>query len=1164
MQLVPRPESQRPFPETASPAARLSHSLLNGSVRPIPADQLDRALDLFRILLTGRWIDRIEMELIHRGEGFFHVSGAGHESSAALAAHLGAQDWLHLHYRDKALMVARGMAPRAFFDALVCNAESGSAGRQMCAHPSSAPLHLLSLAGPVGNSALQAVGVAQELVLQKSPGDPVTVCALGDGTTQQGEVLEAVAEAVRSQLPVLFLIEDNRYAISTTTAGRTFYDRPDGAATEYYGVPVMRLDGRDPLACDTAFAGIVAQLRRERGPVLVVLQVERLTHHTNADDERLYRGAGELARVQETADPIRVLREQLRASGVSEDEIVQLEAGVQSRLRAEAESALLGAQPAVNLDARPPLPVPFPATAAAPDPSRPSLTLLEAMKEALRGRLSGDPRVSLFGQDIEDPKGDVFGLTRGLSTQFPGRVCNAPLSESTITGVSIGRALAGGRPVGFIQFADFLPLAYNQIASELGSIHWRTLGEWSAPVILLSPCGGYRPGLGPFHANTFESTYAHVPGLDVFMPSNAEDAAGLLNAAFESGRPTLFLYPKVLLNDPGAASRIDPTRVVIPPGKARTLSAGGDLTLVSWGATVPLCQRAVEVLSTAGIQAGLIDLRTLSPWDREAVIEAVRRSRRLIVVHEDNHTCGFGAEVVATVAEQAGVPVSVRRITRPDTYVPCNFANQLEVLPSLKRILLAAGDLCDFEVTFEAPVKPADGVHVLEAVGSSPADQNVRVLEWKVAEGARVRAGDLLAECEADKATFDLRAPVTGLIHALLAVGDQVRVGDPLARIAPESVSTGPRRIPVEPRPVLRRKATAVPVEALDPTRATPSPRPRASTAQAVVTLSGLSFVTGSRVVSNEELVARFPGRTPRDIVQRTGIERRHYCTAGEDALSLATAAARKTLHEAGLTLADLDALYVSTSTPMAVSPSLACRLHHALSQEGPSRDMPACDLSAACSGYLYALQAAFDVCQSRPGSRVLVVTSEAMSRFLNHDDFDTAIVFGDAATATLVSGADAPAPASSGPTLFLRRPVLSARGEDGSILNLGRMITGSACAPVEMDGLKVFPIAVRQMPAMLEKACAESGLSLNELDWIVPHQANGRIIAAVQRQTGLPEARFVNNVVRYGNTSSSTIPIALAEMLAEGRTGVTGLCAFGGGFTFGAAIATLVAPGSR
>ena len=215
-------------------------------------------------------------------------------------------------------------------------------------------------------------------------------------------------------------------------------------------------------------------------------------------------------------------------------------------------------------------------------------------KYVRRHRLGTDPRVTLYGQDIEDPKGDVFGLTRGLSTEFPGRVNNSPLTESTITGVSVGRALAGGRPVACIQFADFVPLAFNQLASELGSLYWRSNGGWPVPVVVMMPCGGYRPGLGPFHAQTFESVLAHVPGLDVVMPSTAGDAVGLLNAAFEGGRPTVFLYPKVCLNDAALATSADVERQIVRPGVARRVMAGGNLTLVTWGGTVPLCVRVAE------------------------------------------------------------------------------------------------------------------------------------------------------------------------------------------------------------------------------------------------------------------------------------------------------------------------------------------------------------------------------------------------------------------------------------------------------------------------------------------------------------------------------------------------------------------------------------------
>lgn len=1204
--------------EGVETVVRSSGALRNnpvGSLPALPSGQVPRALELHRILWTARWVDQVEMELIHRGEAFFHVGGAGHEASAALAAHLDLNDWLHLHYRDKALMLARGVPPSEFFHSLLCTGQSHSQGRQMSAHLSAPHLKVLSLVGPVGNNALQAVGIAHELADRRATGsvtgppaagrEPVVVCALGDGTTQQGEVLEAIAEAVRARLRVLFLVEDNHLAISTRTRGQTFYDLPTGPATEFYGLPILRLDGRDPMGCDGSFRGILSDLRKEAGPALVVLQVERLTHHTNADDERQYRASDELETVRQQADPLQWLEKQLAASGVSRETLEQVAADAEAAVRAAAEEALRAPDPDPVRDACAPMPADpglkwevgtgqegkKDRNGVGPVPTFGSeagqqgngkegerWTLLESLRRVLDAHLGNDPRVCLFGQDLEDPKGDVFGLTRGLTRAHPGQVRNSALSESTIVGVCIGRALAGGRPIASIQFADFLPLAFNQIASELGSLYWRTAGGWRAPVVILAPCGGYRPGLGPFHAQTFESTFAHVPGLDVVMPSTARDAAGLLNAALEGGRPTLFLYPKVLLNDASVAwsAEADARQIRVRPGTARRVVSGNDLTLVTWGATVSLAERACRALAEAGIEVDLLDLRSLSPWDREAVLESVRRTRRLLVIHEDNLTCGFGAEVLATALEQAGVPLEARRVTRPDTYVPCNYKNQLSILPSLRTVLEAAAALCSLDLEWEFIPENDQHEFILEAAGSSPADQNVTVLEWRVAVGDTVQEGDLLAECEADKATFELRAPVSGRLLSLHPAGETVDVGHPLARIERATGTPGrSRRIPKEPVPIVRKRpadsGTARNLVsgsgrlATDaPTQGTPAVvRTALNPGRATVGLTGFHFVTGSTRMTNEDLLARFPGKTSEDIVQRTGIQTRYFCGPDETVLTLASRAARAALEHAGMTLADLDGILVSTSTPLSISPSLACLLHYDLSQHGPARDIPASDILAACSGWLYALQTAFDQCQIRPESKILVVTAEAMSRFLDPDDFDTAIVFGDAATATIVHGLGAdgsPArPSKELPQVArLHRPLLSARGEDGDILNLGRM-EGGCYRPVEMHGVRVFPLAVRQMNQMLRQACQEAGWGMDDLQWIVPHQANGRIIAAAQQRSGVPAERVVSNVACYGNTSSSSIPIALAEMVGSGQKGKTAIAAFGGGFTFGAAVMELV-----
>ncbi|MCI0463533.1 MAG: thiamine pyrophosphate-dependent enzyme [Gemmataceae bacterium] len=1120
---------------------------------PLAAEaELDRLRSLYRVMVTARWLDQVERELVRSGEAFFHVPCSGHEGVAVLHRHITPADWLHLHYRDKALLLARGIPPEMFFHALLCNAASHSAGRQMSAHMSDPERHILSLVGPVGNNALQAVGVAS--VVRDQPGQPLVVCSMGDGTTQQGEVLEAIAEAVRSELPVLFWIEDNGYSISTVTHGQTFYSRPhpDSRPADFYGLPIHRLDGRDVVACDWRLGPIVDEIRSSRRPALVVFEVERLASHTNADDERVYRSEPELRTIRQTGDPLRILANHLLAAGVPQGELDAVEASVHAEVRAAAAAALQGESPQPALDAKKSLPACLtePAHEYRGDGREPRLTLLEALREVLRHHLAADARVTLFGEDIEDPKGDVFGVTRGLTRAFPGRVRNSPLSESTIVGLSIGRALAGARPVAFLQFADFLPLAFNQIATELGSMDWRTNGGWQCPVILMIACGGYRPGLGPFHAQTFEATVAHVPGVDVFMPSNAADAAGLLNAAFASGRPTLFFYPKVCLNDRETTTSADAAQQLVPVGRGCFLARGDDLTLVTWGSTISLCKKAAEALAVAGVGCDLLDLRSLSPWDRAAVAGSVARTGKLLVVHEDNLTCGFGAEVAAAVVESASGPVTVRRVARPDTYIPCNFANQLAILPSFERILSTAAEMLGLDLTWQRLPGPEAGLVDVEAVGSSPADQTVTVVAWHVRAGQTVSAGDLLAELEADKAALELTAPVAGTVEKLLVPSEQgVRVGTPLVRIRTEAVgSRAPRRggTPVDPgQPILRRRPRS-PAHLVCPlTDSIPTPAARSAV---VVGLSSVYTAEGSLTVGNNELGRAFPGRTAEQILRLTGIESRRRLALHETALTLAADAARHALHGERLDITDLDAIVCSTSTPLAIAPSMACLLLHELCQGRTPHEIPAHDVLAACTGYLYALATAFDFLQTRPDARVLVVTAEAMSRTVDPTDFDTAILFGDAATATVLYGPAGMAHARA----RLHRPVLSAKGENGCALK----VAAPGCGHVEMDGRKVFSEAVRQMPAVLERACTQAGLSVGDLSLIVPHQANGRILEAVRSRLGLPEDRVVNRIRYRGNTSSSSIPLCLADLWAEGAAPDTlGLCAFGGGFTFGAAI---------
>ncbi|MEK6239146.1 MAG: hypothetical protein N2C14_30890, partial [Planctomycetales bacterium] len=750
------------------------------------------------------------------------------------------------------------------------------------------------------------------------------------------------------------------------------------------------------------------------------------------------------------------------------------------------------------------------------------------------------PRVCVFGQDLEDPKGDVFGLTRGLSTKHPGRVRNAPLTESTIVGTAIGRALAGERPVAFLQFADFFPLAYNQITSELGSMHWRTGGQWQAPVIVMIACGAYRPGLGPFHAQSFEAVAAHTPGVDVFMPSTASDAVGMLNAAFQSGRPTLFFYPKSCLNNPRATTSDDVESQLVPIGRARKVRAGFDLTLVAWGNTVQVCEKTAESLESVGIEAEIIDLRSLSPWDEKAVLASAEKTARLVVVHEDNHTCGFGAEVLATVAERARVPVSLRRVTRGDVYVPCNFANQLEVLPSFKRVLEVAAELLDLDLAWIAPKKPEEGVFLVEAVGSGPADETVIVAELLVKVGDEIKQGDPLAALEATKSVFELNSPAAGILEEILvAEGDEAAVGAPLFKLRlSEEKSPRPKPITQENpgKPVLTRKTAH---------RKLRVPARQSKDRLWEVGLSSVVTVKGSRLVPNEELLLPGSDLTSEEIIRLTGIEQRQWVGPGENAVNMATRACRQLLDQEKLLLDDLNLVICTTTSPNTATPSMACQVLYALGDGATQTMMQAYDINAACSGYLYALQAGFDYLQSMPGGRVMLVTAEVLSPLLDPKDMDTSILFGDAASATILYGEDHFENAAA--RVF--RPDLSARGEDSGSLVVPFPQTGY----IQMNGRVVYREAVRSMVTSLNRACRRIEVRPQDLKLVIPHQANQRIMDTIEHRVGVP---VFSNIRRNGNTSSSSIPLCLNEVFPDNQPGDRlGLCSFGAGFTFGAVV---------
>jgi 2-oxoisovalerate dehydrogenase E1 component len=676
--------------------------------------------------------------------------------------------------------------------------------------------------------------------------------------------------------------------------------------------------------------------------------------------------------------------------------------------------------------------------------------------------------------------------------------------------------------------------------TELATMHWRTAGDYAAPVIVMIACGGYRPGLGPFHAQTHEALLAHTPGVDVFMPCHAADAAGLLNAAFESGRPTVFLYPKSCLNDPcSTTSAADLAGQFVPIGTSRRVRAGRDLTLVAWGNTVKLCEQTAAALEQAGVETEVLDLRSLSPWDEKAVLASAEKTARLVVVHEDNLTCGLGAEILAMVAERARVPVAMRRVARPDTYVPCNFANQLDVLPSHKRVLAVCAELLNLDLSWLAPPQEEEGTATIAAVGSGPADETVILSELRVAPGEAVDRGQTVALLEATKSVFELSASVGGRVQEILArEGDVVPVGAPLLRLRTQVA--GRRSKPVTQEapgtPVLTRRPSSVTIHL---------PRRDHQRRMFDVGVSSVAAVSGSRLVTNDELLKFTTGHTHQDILRRTGIESRRWASADENAVNMAVRACWQLLEQEQLLIDDLDLVICSTTSPTTVTPSMACQVLAGLAQGKTSAMLQAYDINAACSGYLYALQAGYDYLQSTPAGRVLVVTAEVLSPLVDPHDFDTAILFGDATSATILFGEAHFEQAKA----RLSRPDLSAKGEDGSTLSVPLRNEGF----IQMKGKKVFTEAVRSMIASLNRVCTQQQIAVDDLSLIVPHQANQRILDAIQNRIG---PRVYSNIRDHGNTSSSSIPLCLADVLPMVAKGDRlGLCAFGGGFTFGAGI---------
>jgi 2-oxoisovalerate dehydrogenase E1 component len=688
-----------------------------GSLRGFPAAEL---VEDFHLACLSRALDDREILLQKQSRVFFQISGAGHEILLlALARSLRpAYDWFFPYYRDRALVLALGVTPLdIMLQAVGSSLDPASGGRQMPCHWGAVTRNVVTQSSPTGSQCLPAVGCAEAgRYIARRPGlpgchaygDEITYVSLGEGATSEGEFWESLNTACRLHLPTLFVVADNGYAISVRAA-----DQSPAPVAElvrgFRGLAVTQMDGWDYASCRNKGGRAIARVRAGEGPGLIHAHVTRPYSHSSADSQAKYRDAGELAEEQ-AHDPIDTLERQLVSAGVlTEDQAAAVRAEARDLAAAAAEEALAAPRPdpatvTDNVVRLPSLPEAEPDPAPGPgDGGAQPVVMADAIRLTLHELLAGDERIRVFGEDVADAddevldhvegKGGVFGVTRGLQRRFGSARCyNTPLAESNIIGRGVGQALRGLRPCAEIQFFDYIWPAMQQLHSEAATIRWRSNGDFTCPLVVRVAIGGYLTGGSIWHSQSGESIFAHIPGLLVAFPSRARDAVGLLRSAFKAEDPVLFLEHKHLYRQRYAADPVPRPGWVLPFGRGTVARAGRDLTIATWGATVQKSLVAAEELQHEGCSVEVVDLRTISPWDHDIVCESVQRTGRLVVVHEDTLTAGFGAEVSAWVAEHCfwDLDAPVARVTAQDTFVAYEPSLEQAILPQVHDIVAAA------------------------------------------------------------------------------------------------------------------------------------------------------------------------------------------------------------------------------------------------------------------------------------------------------------------------------------------------------------------------------------------------------------------------------------------------------------------------------------------
>jgi 2-oxoisovalerate dehydrogenase E1 component len=702
-------------------------------------------IDIYRLMYLSRKLDDREILLKRQQKIYFQISGAGHEALlvAAGMAMRPSYDWFYPYYRDRALCLALGMTPyEQLLEAVGAADDPNSGGRQMPSHWGHKKLNIVSQSSPTGTQFLQAVGCAEAgRYFSNNPkaadkadgdyrqfkdvefkGDEVTYVSCGDGTTSEGEFWEALNSASNLKLPVLFVVEDNEYAISVPvevgTAGGNISKLVQGFPNFHFS----EFDGTDPLVSYAEFKKAVDYCRSGKGPAFVHGHVIRPYSHSLSDDEKLYRPDSERQSEVER-DPITRFQLFLVREGILDEKAVDaLEKDVEAEIQDASDRAVAAELPkpgsyvefvySPDLD---PTSSEFQTEAVHPTPSdkAPEKTMADLINACMKDEMKRDPRIVMFGEDVADcsreeylkakqvkGKGGVFKLTAGLQAEFGyERVFNSPLAEANIVGRAVGMATRGLKPVVEIQFFDYIWPAMQQLRNELPLMRWRSNNSFSSPAVVRVAIGGYLTGGSIYHSQCGESIFTHTPGMRVVFPSNALDANGLLRTAIRCDDPVLFLEHKRLYRETFGRSPYPGPDYMVPFGKAKIVRPGHDLTVVTYGAVVPRALQAAQRLEREhGVSVELIDLRTLTPYDWEAIATSVSKTSRVLVAHEDMLSWGYGAEIAARIADELfdHLDAPVKRVAAKDTFVAYQPILEDEILPQAEDLFKAMEQLANY------------------------------------------------------------------------------------------------------------------------------------------------------------------------------------------------------------------------------------------------------------------------------------------------------------------------------------------------------------------------------------------------------------------------------------------------------------------------------------